>query len=299
MNQVRNKKYAELSKKIGETPLVKYKGEVANDNTIFIKRECDNPFGSHYDRVYLNLYKDWEENQGLKSGMNVLETTSGSAGVSFSGIGKYLGYNCLVMVPEGDQLQKRREAIKEQGAELILTPENEYINGFPSRILDNISKYNAKFLNHSMGRKGTNNEVTLNSLEEIALETLNETSIDFYIAGIGNGSSVVGPGRIFKKHNPEVKIIGYKPRNSGKSNFPGLINQEGLDSSIIIPFPHIREAEKLMDEEILFEESGETLIKYEDLGKTSLVGISVALEIANRVSNKNLLVLGYDKFERY
>lgn len=299
LNDERKSAYNNLKLKIGSTPLVKYIGKVPNNNSIWIKRECDNPFGSHYDRVYLALYKYWEKNVGLKPGMNVLESTSGSAGVSFAGIGRELGYNCFVMIPKGEQLQKRRKAIQEQGATLILTPEDEYINGFPSRILQYKDEFNAKFLNHSMGRKGTCNEVTLSSLEGIAKEVLAKQPIDIFVGGIGNGSSIVGPGRVFKRDNPQVQIIGYKPVKSGKNELPGLINQDDLDPSIIIPFPHIVEANKLMDEIKLIYDWDEGVENHEDLGRTGRAGISVALDIAKKVNSKNILVLGYDKMERY
>ena len=58
-----------------------------------MKRECDNPFGSHYDMVYLALYRHYEESGKIRPGDKVLETTSGAAGVSFAGIGKELGFN--------------------------------------------------------------------------------------------------------------------------------------------------------------------------------------------------------------
>ena len=299
LTEERTRKYQELELRIGKTPLVKYTGKVPNDNSIWIKRECDNPYGSHYDRVYLALFREWEEKKGLEPGMSVLETTSGSAGVSFAGIGKGLGYNCYIMIPKGKQLQKRREAIQEQGGTLILTPENEYINGFPSRILENIGKFKAKFLNHSMGRKRMNNEVTLNSLSGIAREVLAKTPIDIYVGGVGNGSSIVGPGRVFREANPKTQIIGYKPKKSGKNQFPGLINQDDLDPSIVIPFPHIVEANKLMDRVELISDWEKGVENHEDLGRTGRAGISVALDVAKEVSKKNLLVVGYDKIERY
>ena len=297
LSQERMEKYQELESRIGNTSLVKYVGEVSNGNTIWIKRECDNPFGSHYDRVYLALYKYWEEKSGLKPGMNVLETTSGSAGVSFAGIGRELGYDCYVMIPEGVQLQKRREAIEEQGATLILTPEDEYINGFPSRVRQYISELRVNFLNHSMGKKGTSNEVTLQSLEEIAREVLAKTPIDIYVAGVGNGSSIVGPGRVFKKYG--TQIVGYKPAKSGKNELPGLINQDDLDQSIVILFPHIMEANRLMDAVVLVSDWDRGVENHEDIGKTGRAGISVALDVAKKVSGKNLLTIGYDKMERY
>ncbi|MEI7719298.1 MAG: pyridoxal-phosphate dependent enzyme [archaeon] len=298
MDDSRVRKYVELKGRIGNTPLIRYSGSVSNGNSLWIKRECDNPFGSHYDRVYLALFKYFEENKGLKPGMNVLETSSGSAGVSFAGVGRELGYNCYVMIPDDLIKQKRIEAIKSVGGIIIPTPAGEDIQGFTKeRIFENIRKYYAKFLNHSMGIDGANNEVTLCALEDIAIETcgLHSPKIDIFVAGIGNGSSVVGPGRFFRRYNPDIKIIGYKPRKSGKSEYPGLMNQDGLKR--MIDFPHIREAEKMMDKVVLIDDWNG--VGYQDLGRSANAGIKVALDFAKEVSDKNILVLGYDKAERY
>ncbi len=298
MNSERKKLYASLERRIGRTPLVIYNGTVPNENTLWIKRECDNPFGSHYDRVYLALFRHWEESNSPQLGMNVLETSSGSAGVSFAGIGRLLGFNCYVMIPDDSIKKKRIDAIKAQGGTVILTPPEEDIQGFTKeRIVTNIKKYRAKFLNHSMGLRGTNNETTLSSLETIAQEVLVETKIDTYVAGIGNGSSIVGPGRAFKKHSPETQIIGYMPRKTGKSEYPGLMNQEGLSNAI--NFPHIVEAKQLMSRVVLVDDWNIGVFNHEDLGRSSKAGIKVALEISKEITGKKILVLGYDKTERY
>ena len=42
-----------------------------------------------------------------------------------------------------------------------------------------------------------------------------------------------------------------------------------------------------------------TLVNREDLGITGKARVSVALDIAKRVKGKNLLVICYDKAERY
>ncbi len=168
MNEQRQKLYKELDKRIGKTPLVEYGGEVPNGDKIWIKRECDNPFGSHYDRVYLALFRHYEEQGRIKPGDEVFETTSGSAGVSFAGIGRVLGYNCTVAIPAAGE-KARVQAIKEQGAEIIFTDELRYIAGFPQFIKEFLREHpDYFFMNHSMGSKGANNEVTLGALEEIA-----------------------------------------------------------------------------------------------------------------------------------
>jgi len=298
LSQDRLEIYQELAAEIGNTPLVEYQGSLPNNNRILIKRECDNPFGSHYDRVYLSLFQEWEK-RGMHPPKNVLESSSGSAGVSFSGIGKRLEYSCYVMIPEGEQLQKRREAILAESAQLILTPADEYINGFPKRIRYYRDQLDAVFLNHSMGIHGSNNETTLHALEDIATEVLSETDIDIFVAGLGNGSSLVGPGRIFKKFNPDLYVVGYKPLQSGRNDLPGLLNQDSLQPDMIIPFPHLKEAKKLMNKEMTVPDTLSKEVGHEDLGKTSRAGLLVALELAQDVRDKIFLVIGYDKVDRY
>src|SRR4051794_35598422 len=114
---------------IGRTPLVRFEGDVPNENKIWLKLECENPFGSHYDRVYLDLFEHYQREGILRPDGTVLETTSGSAGVSFAAIGRRLGYRCLVAIPAGGE-RAREEAIRREGAELILTPADRYISGF-------------------------------------------------------------------------------------------------------------------------------------------------------------------------
>src|SRR3989344_5112019 len=90
-----------LLPKIGNTPLVPYWGKVAGDNRIFIKEERLNPFGSHYDRVYRDLFRDFIFRGELQPGGIAFETTSGSAGISFAAIGRRPGVRCIVGIPAG------------------------------------------------------------------------------------------------------------------------------------------------------------------------------------------------------
>ena len=331
MNEQRQKLYPELDEKIGKTPLVEYTGEVPNGNKIWIKRECDNPFGSHYDRVYLALFEHYEKFGKIKQGDCVLETTSGSAGVSFAGIGKVLGYRCTVAIPAGGE-KARVQAIKEQGAEIIFTDELRYIAGFPEFIKEFLREHTDYFfLNHSMGKNGTNNEVTLGALERIAKEVASK-KMDCFISAVGNGSNVLGVGRALPKSTNIIAFetvqsavlydlkfprkyedeFGIAPGTLPRHNLPGT-SYQGID------FPHIRNAVPLVGDVILVsdrcldvaykERTGrhdtEILLHWDNgeiivngLGRTTRAGIIVALKIAETVHKKSFLVIGYDKAER-
>ena len=271
MNEQRQKLYQELDEKIGKTPLVEYDGEVPNGNKIWIKRECDNPFGSHYDRVYLALFRHYEEQERIKPGNKVLETTSGSAGVSFAGIGKILGYHCTVAIPAAGE-KARVQAIREQGAEIIFTDELRYIAGFPQFIKEFLGEHpDYFFMNHSMGKGGTNNEVTLGALEAIAKEVVTEfapAKIEYFISAVGNGSNVLGVGRALPT---TTKIIAFESVQSAvlydlkfpwkyEDEFgiaPGTLPRHNLPGTSYqgIDFPHIRNAAPLVGNVILVSDA--------------------------------------------
>ncbi len=342
MDEERTAIYDELEENVGNTPLVSYVGEVPNDNRISIKRECDNPFGSHYDRVYLALFRHFEQSGKLQPGAKVLETTSGAAGVSFAGIGRLLGYECFVALPAGGE-KAREDAIKEQlqsADHLFFTPADKYIAGFPNFIRGFLAEHkDFIFLNHSMGKRDretgqfTNNEVTLQALEGITRESLGEIAVDYFLPAVGNGSSVLGPGRVFDGRTKLVPFetfqsaVLYDAIKSGeyKRKFgiePGTLSRHKLPGTSYhgIDFPHIRNSLGLVDDVALVSDAtmdaeyqritgrndtlslphwDVTLENHEDLGRTGRAGISVALDLARNVHGKNFLVIAYDKAERY
>ncbi len=227
MNTGRERIYSELENRIGKTPLQRFSGDVPNGNTILIKRECDNPFGSHYDRVYIDLFRHFEEHEGLQPGSKVLETTSGTAGASFAGIGKALSYECHLAVPLGVD-DAIINAIAAHGATMYRTPEKDYVSGFPNFLRKFLPQHkDMYFLNHSMGKRAgagfSNNEVTLKAFEGIAREALAEADIDIYLPAVGNGSTVLGPGRVFVGNGTEMitfesvqAAVAYDQLNPGR-----------------------------------------------------------------------------------
>lgn len=320
--------------RIGGTPLVSYEGEVPNENRIYIKMECENPWGSHYDRVYKALYDHFMTSGLLRPGMTVLETTSGSAGISFAGIGREFGLHCIVAIPEGGE-RAREDAIRAEGAELIFTSADQYVSGFPAFLRDYLAAHrNVVFLNHSMGSRGAENRVTTEALAQIAREVLELLRVDVFVPAIGNGSSVLGPGRVF--HAVGTRVITFETAQSAvgmellypgryKATFgiePGSLPRHRLPGTSFqgIEFPHIRLAfeEGIVADTMLVSDarmdtqyaritgrsSLEQLPHWDDYqhlpyGRTTQAGLAVALDIAKQVRNQTVVIIGYDKPERY
>ena len=351
--------YESLSEKIGNTPLVRYEGEVPNGNRIFLKLECENPFGNnHYDRVYLKLFHEKEELGLIKPGDNVFETSSGSAGISFSAIGRELGYICHVAIPAGGE-KAREEATLAKGAKVYLTPEDEYVNGFQAFIPRFMKEHpDYIFINHSMGNilgKGSEvNENAIASMEDIAEEVIEqltevgEDHPDYLLSAVGNGTNTFGIGRKMKEISPETKLIGYesfssaamfrmkkpaqyeeifdvdnegvvKPENFERHSMPGttfpgkLINMMPSlkESALILDDVVLVADEKIMNnyqnlagipdrpnEVVMIDEEG-VKNSIPDLGRSTRAGASVALNIANKEKDKLIIVIAYDKADRY
>lgn len=335
MNEQRTNTYKDLEATIGNTSLEAFAGEVPNNNTIWIKRELDNPWGSHYDRVYIDLFQHYEKEGKIQPGQEVFETTSGSAGVSFAGIANELGYQPTVAIPE-EVPQARIDALEQAGARVKIT-HDDYVNGFKEWIQTYQEENpDAYFLNHSMGPRGTNNEQTLSALERIAHEINEEMEPDIFVPAVGNGSSILGPAR-----GLESRVVGFESiqsavaysmlNNDYRDQFgiePGTLDFHNMPGTSYqgIPFPHILNAvnnnhlddvrlvsSHAMDNNYHDRKREEgfdgttcpgSLPHWEDisapgLGKSTRAGIAVAQELANEVEEMDIVTLGYDSSERY
>lgn len=336
MKPSRIKQYDELEARIGKTPLIEYEGEVPNGNRIFVKMECSNGItGSHYDRVYYELFRRLEESGEIAPGMQVVETSSGTAGAAFSAIGRLLGYKCHIAIPTEtdkaifDKIKKSSPTIYEV--------EGNYIAEFPGWMKAFIQEHSEEFkqkefayLNHSKSPH------TLKALEKLAYEVLTEVDVDYFVPAVGNGASVLGPGKKFKeyfRHKGAGEIIAYESIMSGVAYdklHPGLYEQKfGIKVGSFprhklrgtsypgLEFPHLNQAitEEVIDEVALvtdsysdnlyFQMTGrrdfeqyphwDNVTEYTDFGATTRAGFAVARMIAEKVKNKNIVFIAYSR----
>ena len=256
MEASRTQKYQLLAERIGRTPLKTYPGEVPRGNRIWLKCECENPFGSHYDRIYLALLHQFEELDSIRVGDAVYDTTSGSAGCSLAGVGRELGFDVHVGIPAGGEAARVR-AIEELGGTIHYTPAESYIAGFTEFILAfKRSHPKVFFLNHSMGKRGRVNDVALDALATISREVEGELErIDFFIPAVGNGTSILGPARAFATTVDVIAFETFQAAVAYEKMYPGRYQQQyGIEPGSLprhrlpgtsyqgIEFPHINQS---------------------------------------------------------
>jgi cysteine synthase A len=189
---------------IGSTPLIKIKYKYnGKENYIYIKLEYYNLTGSIKDRiVYYILNKAIKENK-LKSGIPLVEATSGNTGISLSAIGAYLNYPVYIFMPDWVS-HERLELMKLYGANVILISKEE--GGFKKcvELAKEFSIKNNGFLLNQFSNK-YNVDAHYNTTAE---EIIDKIEVDAFVSGIGTGGTLIGIGkRLKEKYNTDIYAL--------------------------------------------------------------------------------------------
>ena len=119
----------DVTQLIGHTPLVRL-NKLGKDlpGQIAVKLEFFNPGGSVKDRIGWSMIQAAEEDGSLKEGMTILEPTSGNTGIALAMVAAARGYRCVLVMPDTMSIE-RRKLLRAFGAELVLTPGAEGLQG--------------------------------------------------------------------------------------------------------------------------------------------------------------------------
>lgn len=210
-----DKRFKHLWRLVGNTPMLElqytYKGKPGR---VFVKCENYNLTGSIKDRMALYiLYKAYMNCQ-IRPTDVVIEATSGNTGIAFSAIGKALGHQVKIIMP--NWLSKERtDIIRSMGADIQLISKEE--GGFLGsiRLSEELAAAGGVFLprqfenqyNAEAHEKTTGYEI-VKQLEEQGLIA------DAFVAGVGTGGTVMGVGRSLRKANPAVRVHPLEPAES-------------------------------------------------------------------------------------
>jgi len=110
---------------VGRTPLVKLTRVTADVRpAIYLKIEWFGPSGSLKDRIYLHMFDRAEARGVLRPGMQVLECSTGNAGIACAFVAAVKGYPCTIVMPKG-MSDERKKIMRAYGAQLVFTPGGE------------------------------------------------------------------------------------------------------------------------------------------------------------------------------
>ena len=193
---------------IGHTPVVEI-GEPINPNPkvrILAKLEGFNPCSSVKDRIALCMIEGAEERGELSPGMTILEPTSGNTGIGLAMVAALKGYTIKIVMPETMSVE-RQQALKAFGAELILTPGEEGMNGAIA-----LGRKLAEDDQYYMPDQFANPDNVRAHYEGTGQEILEQTDeVDVLAAGIGTGGTLMGASSKLRERDPKMKVVGVEP----------------------------------------------------------------------------------------
>ncbi|HKQ96405.1 MAG TPA: PLP-dependent cysteine synthase family protein [Candidatus Polarisedimenticolia bacterium] len=204
------------------TPLLRVEG-------VYVKPEYLLPSGSVKDRAARYVLEEGLASGRLRPGDEVIEPTSGNAGIALSYWAVRLGLNAVVFMPE-NMTEERKTIIRGHGARLMLTPESRGVVG----AIQDAQAYAAEG-----GADGSRGDATgaradaaaprrilFDQFEDEAgvegqalmgkeaWEQARAEGIDGFdvvVAGIGTGGTLCGAGGYLKMMRPATRLIAVEP----------------------------------------------------------------------------------------
>ena len=199
------KVYENILELIGKTPLVKY-----SDN-LFLKLEFLNPSHSIKDRASYYMLKEAEKQGLVNKDTVIIEPTSGNTGIGLAMCCAVMGLKIIIVMPENMSLE-RRKLIQGYGAELVLTPKEEGMQGAVNKAEELKKEYPNSFIPMQFANPAN----PLAHIETTSKEIFEDTDgkVDIFVAGIGTGGTAIGMVKGLKALKPEVKVYGLEPAES-------------------------------------------------------------------------------------
>jgi cysteine synthase A len=206
--------YHSLPDLIGNTPMLaldRLTEQWQLNAPIYAKLEYFNPQGSVKDRAALYMIDAAEKEGKLKPGGTIIEPTSGNTGIGLAYIAAVRGYHMILTMPDNMSLE-RRNMLAALGAELVLTPAAQGMNGAVVKAQELLDADPTAF----MPGQFSNEANALSHYETTGPEILTdmENDVDIFVASVGTGGTLTGVGRKLREVNPNVKIVAVEPAAS-------------------------------------------------------------------------------------
>lgn len=288
---------------IGNTPTIKLNKIVdSNFANIYLKLESFNPGSSVKDRVALSMIETAEKEGKLKKGGVIIEPTSGNTGIGLAMIGAAKGYKVVIVMPDTMSIE-RRMLLSAYGAEIILTPGIEGMNGAIKKANELVQENKNYFMPQQFENFANPSIHERTTAKEILSDF--KDGLDAFISAVGTGGTITGVGKALKKKMQNIKIIAVEPASSSviSGGRPGPHKIQGIGAGFIpkvLDISVIDEVIMVKDEDAF--EISKKLVRLEGImaGISTGAAVYAAIEIAKKMGHgKNVLAIAPDTGERY
>ncbi|MHB1131614.1 MAG: cysteine synthase A [Chloroflexota bacterium] len=296
--------HRDITETIGRTPLVRLnRVSEGAGATVLAKLESFNPLSSVKDRIGVSMVNEAERAGVLKPGGLLVEPTSGNTGIALAFVAAARGYKLILTMPETMTVE-RRQLLKALGAEIVLTPGSEGMNGAIRRA-EQILTENPGALMPQQFKNPANPKIHRETTaEEIWADT--DGQVDIFVSGVGTGGTITGVAQVLKARKPGFRAIAVEPTDSPvlSGGQPGPHRIQGIGAGFV---PQVLDRE-LIDEVVKVTNDdafamGRALASQEGIlaGISSGAAVHAALQVAHRPENagKLIVVLLPDTGERY
>jgi cysteine synthase A len=304
--------FEDNTKSIGHTPLIRINRlDGRSGATILAKIEGRNPAYSVKCRIGAAMVWDAEERGTLKSGMSVVEATSGNTGIALAYAAAARGYGCVLTMPD-TMTMERRKVVAALGAKLVLTPGAKGMKGAIAKAEELAAANPQKYIlmrqfdnpaNPAIHEKTTGPEIWEDT----------DGKVDIFVSGVGTGGTLTGVSRYIKNtRGKKIVTVAVEPAASpvitqtraGDPLTPTPHKIQGIGAGFV---PHnldlslVDRVEQVTNEEAI--DMARRLAREEGIlsGISCGAAMTVAVRLARDPGNKGktIVVILPDAGERY
>ena len=167
---------------VGNTPLVRLNRIVGDSAaTVVAKLEYQNPAHSVKDRIGLSMIEAAERENLIGPDTVIVEPTSGNTGIALAMVCAQRGYRLILTMPE-TMSRERRKLLRAYGAEVVLTPGPDGMNGAIARAQQIAAEHPRAFIPQQFENPANPEAHRLTTAEEVWEDTAGE--VDAFVANL-------------------------------------------------------------------------------------------------------------------
>ena len=298
--------YNSITEMVGHTPLLRLNRLVKKfklKSELLGKCEAYNPFFSIKDRVALKMIEDAEKKGLINDSTVFLEATSGNTGIALAALCAAKGYKLVITMPE-NMSSERIKLMKHFGAEVILTPKEDGMNGSIKKA-ELLAEKNPNVIMLKQFENQANPDAHKLST---SVEILEDTggNVDVLVASVGTAGTLMGIASTLKTCNPDLYVVAVEPEKSPVLSGGQAGNHKilGIGAGFIPPFYDeklVDEVVQIQDDEALNMTKEAALEEGLPIGISAGAALAASIKIAKKSEffGKTIVVILPDSVERY